>query len=115
MAVRNLKEDKKMTPREKCLTDAGNCVLSDREKDYGSPEYNFEAIADFWNVFLKGKLTADITAEEVGNMMILFKLARRNTGQFKEDTYIDIAGYAACSMECGAIAKYGTADVYDEF
>ena len=38
-------------------------------------------------------------AEDVAIMMILLKIARIQTGTFKPDNYIDIAGYAACAAE----------------
>lgn len=38
-----------------------------------------------------------LEAEDVAIMMILLKIARIQTGTFKPDNYIDIAGYAACA------------------
>ena len=40
-----------------------------------------------------------LEAEDVAIMMILLKIARIQTGTFKPDNYIDIAGYAACAAE----------------
>ena len=39
------------------------------------------------------------TASDVANMMILLKIARGANGKPKADTWIDIAGYAACGGE----------------
>lgn len=71
-------------------------VCHDRNEDYGEPENNFETIAKFWRIYLG---TPNITAEDVGNMMVLFKMARIMSGH-TDDSYVDIAGYAACACEC---------------
>jgi len=36
----------------------------------------------------------------VAMMMVLFKVAREVTGRGKRDNLVDIAGYAACAVEC---------------
>lgn len=82
--------------REEVLTTAIDIVCHDRNSNYGEPENNFQTIADFWNIYLK---TNKITTEDVGNMMVLFKMARIMEGH-TTDSYIDIAGYIACSCEC---------------
>ncbi len=82
--------------REEVLQAASVIITHDRNQDYGEPENNFQTIADFWNIYLK---TDKITAEDVGNMMVLFKMARIMAGG-KDDSYIDIAGYIACACEC---------------
>lgn len=47
-------------------------------------------------------MTVKIGAQEAADMLILFKVARSATATTpKLDTYVDIAGYAACA---GAIA-----------
>lgn len=65
-----------------------------QKSDYGSPENHFTKIAEYWSVYLE----CGIDAEDVINMMILLKIAR-NGASIKEDTLIDIAGYAACGAE----------------
>ena len=44
-----------MTRRE-ILAEAEKCVCGDREQDYGSPEDNFKAIAELWQVYRKATL-----------------------------------------------------------
>lgn len=82
--------------REEVLDAAKVIVKHDRNKSYGEPENNFKTIANFWNIYLN---TDKITAEDVGNMMVLFKMARIMAGG-NTDSYIDIAGYTACACEC---------------
>lgn len=92
--------------REETLNKAIETVCGHREQDYGSPENNFDAIARYWDTYLSFKpLTFPITAEDVANMMCLFKLGRVTTGTVKEDSYVDLAGYAACGAEIVALKK----------
>lgn len=94
-----------MTNREKCLNKALEIVTGDREKSYGSPEDNFKVIANLWSDYLE----ADISAVDVAMMMSLLKIARISTGTFKEDSFIDLAGYAACGYEI-ATGNHAKAD-----
>lgn len=92
--------------RESILDDARRCVCGDRDAQYGSPESNFEAIADLWKAYLvaRGAIfpAGDaLSAEDVAAMMVLFKMARVATGSYKADSWIDAAGYAACGGEIG--------------
>lgn len=88
--------------RREILQDAEVCVCSDRNLSYGEPEDNFAVIAELWTGYLNGLLHAEggisLCSEEVADMMILFKVARNATAvRRKRDTYVDIAGYAACA------------------
>lgn len=80
--------------RESILDAAKRCVCGDREQDYGSPEDNFAVIAALWTAYTG----TDITPKDVAMMMALLKIARAKAGS-KPDTYIDLAGYAACGGE----------------
>ena len=77
------------------LEEAMNCVCGRREQDYGTPENNFGTIADLWSVYLD----ADIDAIDVAVMMALLKIARIRNGGGTIDSFIDLAGYAACGGE----------------
>lgn len=88
--------------RREILQEAEACVCSDRNLSYGEPEDNFAVIADLWTGYLNGLLHTEggisLCSEEVADMMILFKVARNATAvRRKRDTYVDIAGYAACA------------------
>lgn len=67
-----------------------------REQDYGSPENNFALIARLWNAYLGDQVT---DALDVAMMMALLKLARIRTGKRNADSFVDLAGYAACGGE----------------
>lgn len=87
--------------RKEVLDEAAKCVLSDRNKDYGSPEDNFRTTAQIWNAYLAAR-GFDVVLEpvDVANLMIGLKLARTATSPYKDDHYVDMAGYAACGSEC---------------
>lgn len=94
------------TTRESILDAAKQCVCTDREGQYGSPEDNFTLIAKMWSEYLRATGLGDgddsrdlISAEDVAVMMCLLKIARIATGEPKADSWIDLAGYAACGGE----------------
>jgi hypothetical protein len=92
-----------MSTRKELLEAAEQCVCTDRNEQYGEPEDSFKAIADLWNAYLTNRLKTPIKLEamDAGNMMVLFKMARAATAKVqKDDTYIDMIGYAACAGEC---------------
>lgn len=101
-----------MSVREKCLLKAKEIVCTDRNEQYGEPEDNFSVIAEFWSTYINnryGIYIADLDSDDVANMMVLFKMGRITTaGDYKDDSYIDMAGYAACAAEC-ASKKYDEA------
>lgn len=94
-----------ITQREHCLDEAKRIVCTDRNEQYGEPENNFDVIADYWAAYLNSKYKVGVLFDfgDVVYMMVLFKMGRITTAKaYKEDNYIDMAGYAACAMECAA-------------
>lgn len=91
--------------RKTVLEIAEKCVCTDRNNQYGEPEDNFSGIAEFWTTYIKnhcvsGGTSVMIASGDVANLMILFKVARAMAAnEQKADTFIDIAGYAACAAE----------------
>lgn len=92
--------------RQEILQAAETCVCGHREHDYGNPENNFETIGLLWSVYLNAahpeytqKFPLNgITPKDVAAMMALLKIARIATGN-TEDSFVDLAGYAACAGE----------------
>ena len=80
---------------------AAEATVKNREGDYGSPQQNFERIAALWNVILAVKLGKEheISAADVGMMMIGIKLARLIETPDHQDSAVDAAGYAALLAE----------------
>lgn len=85
--------------REEVLGRAKQCVCGQREQDYGSPESNFQLIADLWNDYLFSGDDKTITPTDVAMMMALLKIARIRNGGGTGDSFVDLAGYAACGGE----------------
>lgn len=81
--------------RKEILYYAEKCVCRNRELEYGSPEDNFQCIANLWSVY-KG---VEFSQLDVSLMMALLKIARIKTGIATEDSFVDLAGYAACGGE----------------
>lgn len=80
--------------RSEILEAARVCLCGEREQDYGSPENNFEMIAQLWTVYTGHTFTQ----KDVAMMMALLKAARIKSGE-KADSFVDLAGYAACAGE----------------
>ncbi|MCD8197819.1 MAG: DUF6378 domain-containing protein [Lachnospiraceae bacterium] len=86
--------------RAEILDAAKKCVCQDRNEQYGSPEDNFGKIAELWSAY-RGEL---FLKRDVAMMMALVKIARIYAGE-SEDSYIDLAGYAACGGELASEEK----------
>ncbi len=92
-----------MTKRQDVLDKAKTCVCTDRVGVYGGPEDSFCAIAKLWTDYLESKgMFVNIEPKDVAAMLALLKIARIATGNFHEDNWVDLAGYAACGGELDA-------------
>ena len=94
--------------RAEVLHRAEQCVCGEREQDYGTPENNFDTIAEFWITYLNRACVDEdgcvyIDATDVAMMMALLKIARIAGGSGTRDSFIDLAGYAACGGECADV------------
>ena len=97
------REEQEKITREYILREAARIVCGDRNAQYGEPEDSFRAIAEFWETYVREECVSTgavvcIQEADVAMMMVLLKVARAIYGT-KADTYIDIAGYAACAGE----------------
>lgn len=86
-----------MSYRKEMLDEAAKIVEGSRDEEYGKPENNFRQIAALWNAYLDGK--SSIGIDDVANMMILLKLVRAKQNPDHLDSFVDIAGYAACNYD----------------
>lgn len=86
------------------MKSAAKIVGGDRKADYGDALYSFRSIAALWNAYLNARclITEELQASDVAMLMDLLKTSRFATGGYKEDTFIDKAGYSALG---GAIAR----------
>ena len=88
--------------RSECLDIANKIVNGERQQAYGTPEHNFNRIAEMWTAYLQNRDEERldyITAKDVSVMMMLLKIARIMSGTSTQDSWIDICGYAACGCE----------------
>jgi hypothetical protein len=91
-----------LTPfdKEPIAVEAHRIQGGNRQRDYGSPEKNFQDIADLWSTYL---MTAHplkdgvihLDARDIAHMNILMKISR-NIHKPKRDNWTDMAGYAQC-------------------
>lgn len=91
--------------REEILKEALQCVNGEREQQYGRAEDSFDLIANFWTMYLEHGCVGSngmvlLHPEDVAAMMALLKIARICTGRYKDDNWVDLAGYAACGGAC---------------
>lgn len=70
-------------------------AVNTRGTDYGSPAENFERIAAIWSAYAD----TEFTVEDVGIMMMIVKMSRLMENPVHEDSWVDIAGYAAITAE----------------
>ena len=91
-----------MITKEEILVKANQLISKTRNETHGDAFKNHAEIAEFWNIFLDGKLRpmANITAADVAIMMILLKISRTTQGEkFNLDNFVDMAGYSAIAGE----------------
>lgn len=81
--------------RKKLLSLAAELISQDRAAIYGDARENHSRIARIWSALLD----QDITPEQVYMCMIAVKLARLTHMPDHEDSWVDIAGYAALGGE----------------
>lgn len=87
--------------RDETLAAARRIVSEDRQATHGGPEQSFATIADLWTAYLDHAIgPADVAA-----MMALLKIARLKANPKHADSWIDLAGYAACGAEVATCAN----------
>lgn len=86
--------------RSEMLDIAKAIVTADRNVQYGEPEDTFAEIAAMWSVYL-GRV---VEPHDVCAMMVLFKTCRLKNNPCHDDSWIDVAGYAACGAEVASTA-----------
>lgn len=123
--------------KKELADEAVRIVTGARRAAYGSPESNFQRIADFWMMYFraKGWTIANIDVGEgpgqsldvrlrswdnkilprdVAAMMRLMKEARLAETPDHRDSFVDLVGYALCGAEvAGVEPKAGELEVVD--
>ena len=81
--------------REEIIKQIEKCILNDRQNTYGTPENNFQTIANFWNEYLGVKDDFfKLSPKYVAIMMMLLKVARMKSSPNHIDNFVDCAGYS---------------------
>lgn len=87
-----------MNARKHLLDTAESLVNGDRNVQYGDPNADFARTAQMWSAYLG----VEVKSHDVAVMMVLLKASRLRWTPSKEDSWVDIAGYAACGWDCVA-------------
>jgi len=86
------------TDRQQLLDDAAELIHGDRNKTYDTPTKNFERIAALWSAYLDH----EVTVADVAVLNVLQKIARLHHSPTHYDSWVDVAGYAACGWEAAS-------------
>jgi hypothetical protein len=81
--------------RKRFLKEVEQTLEGDRQVDYGDASKNFARIARMWEVIFGHQ----VTLEQVHLAMIAVKMSRLVNSPGHQDSWIDIAGYAALAAE----------------
>lgn len=81
--------------KEEVLDKAKELVSNERLKHYGTPKENFARIAKLWEVVFN----RPISPTEVALCMAMVKVTRLVQTPDHVDSWVDLAGYAACGGE----------------
>ena len=84
--------------RSEILNAAMKAANGDRDKKHGRPEDSFAMIGQLWEAYT-GRMYSNV---DVAIMLGLLKVARIKTGTGGMDSFVDLAGYAACAGELQA-------------
>jgi len=84
--------------RGKILDKAKEIINGARQDQYGNPENSFDAIAAFWNAYLKN-IKGDLNGYDVAMLMALMKVARMLRAFGHEDSAVDACGYIALAND----------------
>ena len=74
-------------------------IIKTRGDNYGSVADNWETTADLWNAVLRRKLKVELSAADIGLLMIQLKVARLINSPDHDDSQLDVRGYAALLNE----------------
>ena len=89
--------------RDEILQTACDLINGDRAKEYGDAYLNHARIAALWTTYVRSK-PDDLTPVDVAMMLVLMKVSR-SIETPKDDSFIDIAGYAALAGEMANVGR----------
>lgn len=98
------------TARAEVLDNAKEYVTTDRNKSYGEPDEDFQRIAAIasgmgFRFSVGVDVVRPLTGSDVALFMIALKTSRLAWNPQHQDSWTDIAGYAACGFETSQLEK----------
>lgn len=98
-----------MPDRKLVLDNASQAVLHQRNKSYGEPDEDFQRIARIASAmgfrFTSDGFNRELTGADVALFMIALKTSRLTWSPSHQDSWTDIAGYAACGFETARLEE----------
>lgn len=89
------------SPRAGVLDEARQLITGERNCTYGPPHADFQRTADAANAYgYRGPGGRLLAAHDVAILVSLVKISRLMWTPEKRDSWVDLAGYAACGWEC---------------
>lgn len=93
------------SPRASALNEARDLITGDRNNQYGPPTQDFQRTADLLNALGYRRMDVQrgatkILASDVAIIIAQVKVSRIMHSRGKRDSWVDLAGYAACGYEC---------------
>lgn len=97
-----------MLGRKVVLDTASDAVLRERNKTYGEPDEDFQRIAKIatamgFRMDMADGSIRELTGSDVSLFMIALKTSRLVWSPSHQDSWVDIAGYAACGFETASL------------
>lgn len=86
--------------REQLLNGAVKAVTQQRNNQYGPPTQDFDRVAKAATTYGFSFNDEPLQPHHVAFFQMLVKLSRITWSHDHEDSWMDIAGYAACGYEC---------------
>lgn len=102
-------------PRATLLDEAKKIITGDRNNSYGPPTQDFTRTAGILTALgYRTEGGGPIKPHDVAIMVIAVKLSRLMWSPDKRDSWVDLAGYAACGHECVMDERKQNAAYYAE-
>jgi len=100
------KTEARYTGRKGVLERALKYTTQERNKSYGEPDEDFQRIAATLNALgYRAPAGRELEGHDVSVIMISLKLSRLTWQSTHQDSWDDIAGYAACGSETAALQE----------